>query len=1059
MRRRPSVMRWIFAAAAAVGACTDEPPPTAPEADPAAPPAGGARQTPPGGTVFSDRAYAMLGEEFELLSDAAELEVGRYRFRAATGGGPAVARDDFIVVETGDGAEVRRVLERREEGGALILETGHAYWHEIVNGGTYAITVPFDGEEASLLAPGPQAAPIQLDAETLQLPVLERQLAATDVCAWIDSLVATEGESAVCGKEVNLEVGTGWRVGINGTLDSLRILSGSVRLSGEMDVELTVDPGGISGGRAPRLAPCDRGFFLGCLTTPTGAALIEFLRRYLPSIPEASLPPLRLCIPGTWVRVQRGYWSGFIWNPPVWERCEVVDIGELPTVTLPSVPSASAAIRPRVQAEVSVRAKGDGGFTLKLPIPSAAASVAYGTNRLSVKASLGAFMLVQADLENAGATVAFTFDDTGLLAHDWSPSGGWTGGFEVLEKSHTAQVLDAGPDSLAVRLGMPLEARMQICIALAGCPTGPDSAKTLLPKSPQDLILSLLKIRLYKGVGVSMFQDVTWSRDQVHPTDPEVDNFHISIEGAYDLSVENGLSLPIVGWLLPSSPLEHQQTWECCRVPIADYWGQGNLVVTTATTGANLDADGYTVLVERVNETPHVYDPGVQELLSPWKPERREAQVGINGTADFGGTYTAAPCVALYSDRLVYGSPIFGLWFAGARSLGIDIPTYAITGPCPFLIARYRVSLAGVSPECSVAGGPVRGDVWLQQLDLSKGRSNTKTVHFDVDCDTPAAPGTVGALRVTIPTLSGVTKTGEPYEYEERPYLLVDGSYAGEFPANDTLLVEGLSPGPHEIDVERTAPLCGPPATTVDVIADVVTYHDLAWVCIQSPASPGDVTFETTLEGSGTDPNGYRIVVDGVAAAALPVDGEATVPAIPGATPTVFHVADISGACQPLGPNPQVVTLDVSATPDTVPVVVRCIDTKPDTLVGAVDAITWPLPTVTIRASDGRTLQVSGPLTGELARLSGSTVRAWGGASATGIDVHGYDLPSELGDDRWLGIVLTRPSGTWLIGEEAIPLVDVPAALLSVSGSLVWVSGREVVGGVQPVLFGVVRGP
>ena len=40
-----------------------------------------------------------------------------------------------------------------------------------------------------------------------------------------------------------------------------------------------------------------------------------------------------------------------------------------------------------------------------------------------------------------------------------------------------------------------------------------------------------------------------------------------------------------------------------------------------------------------------------------------------------------------------------------------------------------------------------------------------------------------------------------------------------------------------------------------------------------------------------------------------------------------------------------------------------------------------------------------------VARLTGTPVRVWGRASATGIDVHGYDLRSQLGADRWLGIV------------------------------------------------------
>jgi hypothetical protein len=114
---------------------------------------------------------------------------------------------------------------------------------------------------------------------------------------------------------------------------------------------------------------------------------------------------------------------------------------------------------------------------------------------------------------------------------------------------------------------------------------------------------------------------------------------------------------------------------------------------------------------------------------------------------------------------------------------------------------------------------------------------------------------------------------------------------------------------------------------------------------------------------------------------------------------------------------------------------------------------------VTLRTEDGGSLTVNGPLGAELARLAGTSVRAWGITSATGINVYGYDLKSSLGDDRWSGIVLERSGVTWLLGEDAVRLVNPPPTLSALQGAYVWVTGAEALDGVQPTLFGVIRDP
>lgn len=1040
-------------------ACNDDLSPTAVDPDaeielePAAPPT----QTFDGNAVFSDRAHGFTDEAFELRSSAGELAAGVYRF-GSTEPWPEVIRDDFIVTNDATGQPVvRRVMTSSIESGELVLETGPAYWHDVIRGGTYSMTMPLGGDGEAQLT-GPQGVTFTLARDSLQLPPFERPFHEVDVCQWIHDvleLIPGAKERTVCGREVSMEVAYGVSLGVAGTLDSLRILDGNVRVTGEVDLDMTVDAGSISGGRAPAFYPCNIAAYAGCLTTPTGANLIDFLRRYAPNIPEASLPPLRVCIPGAPVRIRRGYWSGFTYNPPVWRTCAVADAGVLPTITLPSIQAAANEVRPRVQGFMTVRAVGDGVFTLEIPIPGFAAKAGYAvTNDFKAKAAIGVFVLFRTTLKNGGGTVRLTFDDTGRLTQTWTDQTGWDQDFELIDKNNHSELLElTNPDSVVVRVGIPVKVNAEVCIALVACGKteeegGDPGTEFQLQILDKELFGGTgLNLGAKAGVGVSMFQEAIYTREQIHPDDAEVDNWHISLEAGYDLFAKAGVHIPLTGWILPNVPREIGGEWECCRVSVADYWGQGRLEVTTSTTGVDLDPNGYKVLVERADTLPAVLDAGTTRVGPGWPRLAFDRSVSDAESVTFGQVAGFLPCIAVYSDAYIAGNPVWGLSVAGARATGLNIPTYGATSPCRWLVARYRVTLSDVAANCTVAGGAVRDSVWLQQRRFTEPkRDDVKQLHFDVEC---GAAGAQGDLEVVLDPIGR--------ELDAPPRLLVDGELRAVF-ETDTVALSGLTPGSYEIEIEGLRSLCVSDPQTVDVLGGELTSVTPFVVCAEFEPGAGSVVYEASMTGEGPDENGYRLARDGVSAAYLPPNGMGEVSDLPASEPTVLMVTDIAGNCQAEGLNPRVITLDADRTPVTVPFPVTCVAAKPDTLVGTLDASGWPAATVTLRAVDGTTLVVNGPKTSELARLTGSPVRVWGRTSATGIAVHGYDLRSQLGDDRWLGIVMDRPDGVWLFGDEAVLLVDPPAGLVGESGNLVWVMGQEVGGGVQPTLYGVIRG-
>lgn len=1005
-----------------------------------------------GNAVLSSRAHRFTDDGYALLSSASDVRDGRYRYRSAGEALPAVGRDDFILVAGPDeSVNVRRVLAASVDGGELAMETGPAYWHEVIRDGTYQLTMPLDGRGDARFQQNSVA--FALAADSVRLPPLEATFQDTDVCAWLHEVLALipgPHDRTICGKEVDMEVAYGVSIGVAGTLDSLRILEGNVRVTGELDLSVTVDAGGISGGRAPAFYPCNLGAYLGCLSTPTGAALIDFLRRYAPAIPEASLPPVRVCVPGTPVRIRAGYWSGWTWNPPVYRQCRVADTGELPTIILPSITATANELRPRVQGDMTIRVKGDGKFTLELPIPGLAAKTGYEvTNDFKAKAEIGIFVLLRTTLKNGAATVRLTFDDTGRLTQSWTDTQGWAQDFELVDKDNHAELLSLdNPDSIVVRVGVPIKANAEVCIAIIACGNteeeGGDSDFELEIFGKE--LFQGLNIGAKAGLGVSMFEEFTYTREQIHPEDADVDNWHLSVEAAYDLFAKAGVRIPLTGWILPQVPREKEGEWECCRVGVGDYWGQGKLDVTTATTGVDVDPDGYRILVERADTLPGVMDAGVTRIGNGWPHKTFEEWIDANGAASFGEVGGFLPCIAIYSDAFFVGNPVWGLSLAGARSLGLNIPTYGATSACRWLIGRYRVSVTDVAANCVVVGGAVRDSVWLQQRRFTEPvRDDRKQLHFDVEC---GVAGAQGGLEVVIPS--------HGRDRDAPPSLLVNGAVAGVFDT-DTVRVNGLAPGNYDVALSGLPALCVSDPQTATVVGGAVTPVAPFVVCAEFEAGPGSVTYAASLAGDDADANGYSVLRDGAPAAHLPVDGEGEVTGVPASVPTVFMVADIAGNCQAEAMNPRVITLDAARTPVDVPFPVTCFAEKPDTLVGTLDASGWPATAVTLRAADGATRGVSGPKTAELARLTGSPVRVWGRASATGISVHGYDLRSQLGDDRWLGVVMERPDGVWLFGEEAIRLVDPPAALVAESGRLVWVMGVESGGGVQPTLYGVIR--
>jgi hypothetical protein len=1029
--------------------CSVDSDPAGPSADePASSPIVDGQESP---GFLTAPTHVMDPATFDLISRSDSAD-GTYRYRVRSPEAPTIVRDDFIVGRDGD-LFLRRVLNAERSGEELVLRTAPAEWYEIVQGGTLEASVPL-GSASGRDVQGPaRHNPAGLGGAT-GLPRVFVPLDGIDVCALTDSLVALIPGNlplSLCGQERNFSVGVAAvSVTVDGTLDELLIDEGFMEVTGTLAMSTTIDRGGVIGGRAPAFSPCNRAAYPGCLTTPTGAALFDWLRQYAPQIPGGSLRPVRVCIPLTPIRIRAGYWdfSGFLpkWVLPVYELCRVSDIGVLPTVELPSLEVLSFTPTPNLRGRLVMDVKGTGGLDLKITIPGVLGGTAgakFG-DVLSLKGTIGLFLRMDIKLYGGGARVYVDFDEGRAVTTTWTEAGGWTGDVQVTRTDVSGRMEPFGPDSVVARAGLQAEISAEACVAILG--------KCDLDEQPDSAGGSSLELKLGAEASAElfMFERFQWERT---PND----NWTIDVDWLNEVKLGAGLNLPLEDyWVPPSVPIKWSpDPWEFGRVDMGNLYGTGRLQVGTSTTGQNLDLDGYQVRVERADTLPARIEAGATRLgpALDWGIPMTLA-VDANGTRLLFPV-KPPPCEILYTDAflgpLQTFSPLALGAFLLARKVGLDPPNYALAYPCQLLVADHRVTLEGVAENCQVTGGASKV-VALQQRNLILQRSDTAFVDFDVVCSASQTP--LGSLDIST-TYSGTDPDGNGYQ------ISVDSAPWGSIGATDQRLLTGLTPNTRSVLLTDIAPNCSVVGSNpVDVVvpsggAGTVTF-EVACTVPETPA--GAVRVSTTTAGATPDPDGYAFRLDGQLQARLNATGAINLPGVLAGDTAVLHISDVAENCRLNGLSPTTVTLDPVDQTGAALFDISCIDSPITEATGSIFVSSLPTPTAMLRRANGPALRLGGQLAAELLQMRGVDVAVHGVQTGGLMDLYGYEVvPPAEGDPRRVGIVVRRSGEYWLFGDDAVRLIDAPPRLLEQVGRLVWVIGDGTGGDVVPEAFGIIR--
>lgn len=345
----------------------------------------------------------------------------------------------------------------------------------------------------------------------------------------------------------------------------------------------------------------------------------------------------------------------------------------------------------------------------------------------------------------------------------------------------------------------------------------------------------------------------------------------------------------------------------------------GDLQVDMATSGEDLDPDGYMVTVTQISPSPpsatSAPDDRVDDDPTAFDANLR-GRTGTAGARPIRPDATAAPAPAA-------AAAVSQAIDANGSVLFTDLPD----GP-------HTVEITGIAGNCAVTGAnPANADV---------PPGGTATLTFAVQC----VPLT-GGLSVTVAT-TGTDLDPDGY------VVTLDGVQSQSVTTNGTAVFADLDDGTHSVELSGVAENCSVTSAN-PVSADVPPGGSgSATFAVQCIPRVGSLDVSTATTGTDPDPDGYTVVIDGSQSQTIGINGTVTITGVAEGNRSV-ELTGLAGNCSVSGANPVTVTVPYSGTAST-SFAVACSDRLGDLSV-----------TVTTTGSDqdpdGYSVTVDGTLT------------------------------------------------------------------------------------------------
>jgi hypothetical protein len=344
-----------------------------------------------------------------------------------------------------------------------------------------------------------------------------------------------------------------------------------------------------------------------------------------------------------------------------------------------------------------------------------------------------------------------------------------------------------------------------------------------------------------------------------------------------------------------------------------------SLRVTTATSGVEIDADGYGVSIDGRSVQPI----GVNSTFTADALTDGQHSVELSGLATncsvqgenpqpvsvvAGATATAAFVIicgsgmgTLQVTTATAGTGTdpdgFTVVLDGSSAGAIGASSTTTLGGIS--AGAHVIELTGLAVNCEVLGENPR------QLMLAAG--GTVPVEFAVTCTLPG-PNT-GTIDVVVTTGGGGS---DPDGFS----IVLDGTDRGPIGLNATSTLVGIPSGTHAVGLTGVAANCGvSPAnpSEITVQSGVTARVEFTVTCAAPGPTTGTLEVVTTTSGGGTDPDGFSLLLDGIDRGPIGINTTSRLAAL-ASGPHTIGLTGLAANCQVTGENPRPVSVPAGGT-------------------------------------------------------------------------------------------------------------------------------------------------
>jgi hypothetical protein len=343
----------------------------------------------------------------------------------------------------------------------------------------------------------------------------------------------------------------------------------------------------------------------------------------------------------------------------------------------------------------------------------------------------------------------------------------------------------------------------------------------------------------------------------------------------------------------------------------------GTLEITTSTSGAEQDADGYSVQIDggpartigaaatlTVTEvTPGTHTVQLGEVaanctISGDNPRTVSVTAGETTTVSFAVTCNPTTGSLTITAATTGPSPDSDGYIISID--GADRGTLAVNGAVTIIglvPGSYLVGLSGVAANCQIQGDNARSVI------ITAGQN--ASLMYTITCATPP-PGT-GSLHIT-------TATTGPDPDRNGYTFAIDGGVSQPIGVNGTTTLTNLAAGAHVAtlaDVAGNCTLQGTNTRSVTVTGGATTELNFLITC---SATTGTIRVSVTTSGSPTDPDGYVVKLDGGdPGLSIGTSGSVSFSSVPAGTYTVA-LTGLAANCSVTGEPSRNTTVAAGAT-------------------------------------------------------------------------------------------------------------------------------------------------